>query len=635
MCFFIDGLDEYDSDHAELCKVLCDMANSPHIKLCVSSRPWAVFERSFGGESKERLDIHELTRNDIREFVTDQLQAHPKWTICEPGTTVSEKSELIEQIVKQADGVFLWAFFVTRSLRESLSNGDKIRDLSQRLSMLPTDLEQLFKHMLESVDPFNYTRMASILQAAAHALEPLHIDLYWQLEREFEERNYAYRCPIKSEPPEQILRQREQTSRSINEKTKGLLKLVDLRVEFLHRTVKDFILTKDMGEYLRRKLPGDYNGFISIANCIPRLSQNHMSGQLTCRRDYEAWEGIKQRTIHLASQPGINLRIRGAENRPVRASSLPTDDGHVTIRGVNSETCNPGLPFREELLRHNLTSHIRRKIREQPDFFNIFDESPLFAALMPMALNSGESPAPVTETLNIILQRGEDPNVLPRVRPPGLWEAVSPWVIFARGTMSVFNMLSGPLMFPALRWNESLNNAIFDLLMSHGADPNAALLDRLGAHTVFSHFLKISTSRFLGEEAGASLGVPRNRAVDPNGETAWGNLARPHPEESVLASYCTELKGLMTRLAADPGRARFLSSVTEKLILHSASSEEDLEMLSLAISENLPEHIVKPLLRLIDSELEMNKKEGGTRKRLRESWGEGPYSAGVKHIKAE
>src|SRR5205814_7617494 len=75
MCFFIDGLDEYDSDHVELCKVLCDMANSPHIKMCLSSRPWAVFERSFGGESKERLDIHELTRNDIREFVSDQLRA--------------------------------------------------------------------------------------------------------------------------------------------------------------------------------------------------------------------------------------------------------------------------------------------------------------------------------------------------------------------------------------------------------------------------------------------------------------------------------------------------------------------------------------------------------------------------------
>ncbi|KAH8819326.1 hypothetical protein F5884DRAFT_815547 [Xylogone sp. PMI_703] len=233
MCFFIDGLDEYNSDHAELYKVLCDMANSPHIKMCVSSRPWAVFEGSLGGESREGLDIHELTRDDIRGFVNDQLRTYPKWAMDESETATSEKSELTEQIVAWADG-------------EGLSNDDRTKKLVQRLNGLPPDLEQLFKHMLDSVDPADYSKIAGILQAAAHALEPLHIDLYWQLEREFEEYDYAYRCPIGSRPAEQVSRQREQTSCSINEKIKGLLKLVDLRVEFLHRTVKDFVLTEDM-----------------------------------------------------------------------------------------------------------------------------------------------------------------------------------------------------------------------------------------------------------------------------------------------------------------------------------------------------------------------------------------------------
>jgi len=286
------------------------------------------------------------------------------------------------------------------------------------------------------------------------------------------------------------------------------------------------------------------------------------------------------------------------------------------------------------------------KVREQPDFFDIFDESPLFAALTPMSRNSGESPAPVTGTLDILLQRGEDPNVRPRVRAPGLFEAASPWVIFARGTMSVFNMLSGPLMFPALRWNDSLNNAIFDLLMSYGADPNKPLLDRSGAHTVFSHFLKIATSRFLGEEcfdpylrtldaffrAGASLGVPQSGGVGPDAEAAFGNLARSRPDESVLASYCTELKGLMARLAADPGRARFLSSVTEKLIAY-CSGREDLKRLSLAISEEFPQNMAEPLLQLVDSELEMGKKWGGMRKRHRESSSDGPSSASAKQVR--
>ncbi|KAL6821224.1 hypothetical protein V8C40DRAFT_275841 [Trichoderma camerunense] len=653
ICLFIDGLDEYDSDYAELCKVLCDMANSPHIKMCLSSRPWAVFERSFGGEGKERLDIHELTRNDIREF----------WAMIESETAASEKSGLIEQIVTKADGVFLWAFFVTRSLREGLSNGDRISDLSQRLSGLPTDLEQLFKHMLESVDPIDHPKMAGILQAAAHALEPLHIDLYWQLERGFEEYDYAYRCPIGSRPSEQISKQRDQTTRSINDKTKGLLKLINLRVEFLHRTVKDFVLTKDLEEYLRGKLPDDHNGFVSIATAYLGFLKT------TCH-DTSLVAGIMRHGKGLNSGPFIShlnqalfyaseaLKADQFASRHYQRTTTLLDKyeaaieamvraGHVTIRGVNSEGCHLSLPFREELLKHNLTSYIEKRIREQPDFFNIFDESPLFAALTPMSLNSGESPAPVAKTLDVLLQRGEDPNVLPQVRGPYLDEAASPWVLFARGTMSVFNMLSGPLMFPALRWNDSLDNALFDLLMSYGADPNQALLDRPGAHTVFSHFLKIATSRFLGEEcfdgylrtldaffrAGASLDVPHNGTIDSDALAAFGNLARSRPEESVLASYCTELKGLMSKLAADPGRARFLSSVTEKLIAHCSGEEEDLKRLVLAISEGLPQYVAEPLLQVIESKIEMSKKLGDTRKRRRESRGDSSYAGGVKQVR--
>lgn len=665
MCFFIDGLDEYDSDHDELCRVLCDIANSPHIKMCVSSRPWPVFERNFGGENQERLDIHELTRNDIREFVSDQLKAYPKWVTDESGTAASEKLDLIEKIVGQADGVFIWAFFVTRSLVKNLSDGDIIQDLSRRLNELPTDLEQLFKHMLETVDPANQANMAGILQTAAHAFEPLHIDLYWHLEREFEEHDYAFRCPIGSGSPEQIFDRREQTSHSISEKTKGLLKLVDLRVEFLHRTVKDFVLTKDMEGHLRSRLPDHYNGFISIATA-------YLGFLKTTNQDHSLVAGIMRHGKGLNSGQFISHlnqallyaseALKAGQNNPHHYQQTTTlldtyetaveamaHARHVNIRGVNSEGCDPRLLFREELLRHDLTSYISKRIRDSPDFFDIFDESPLYAALTPMSLNNSESPPPVPTTLELILQRGENPNVLPRIRAPGPFEAPSPWVIFARSTMSVFNMLSGPLMFPALRWNASLDNALFDLLMSHGADPNKPLLDRPGAHTVFSHFLKISASRFLGEECfdgylrtldaffrtGASLGIPPSGAIDADAPVAFGNLARTHPEESVLAAHCAELKGLMTRLAADPGRARFLSSVTEKLIVNSSGREDDLEKLSLAISENFPEYVADPLLRLVNSELDMCKKQGGKRKRHRESSGDGSYGSSVKQVRGE
>ena len=87
------------------------MARSPHIKMCLSSRPWAVFEDSFRADSSKRLDIHELTRNDIRGFVSDQLQTHSKWNADTSKKAAAQKENLVECIAAQADGVFLWAFF--------------------------------------------------------------------------------------------------------------------------------------------------------------------------------------------------------------------------------------------------------------------------------------------------------------------------------------------------------------------------------------------------------------------------------------------------------------------------------------------------------------------------------------------
>lgn len=640
ICFFIDGLDEYDSNHVELCEVLRELASSTHIKMCLSSRPWPVFEESFGGAGQESLDIHELTRDDIRKFVNDQLQTQSEWAAEVSEEVTLEKTELVDRIVAQADGVFLWAFFVTRSLREGLSNGEKIGDLNRHFSQLPPDLDQLFRHILEEVDPYDHPKMATILQAAIHALEPLHVDLYWHLEKEFDGHTPAPRGLARPEGPEEVAARRVQTVRSVKEKTKGLLRVTYDRVEFLHRTVKDFVLTKDTGEYLSSKLPADHNGFVSIASAylgfLKTTRQDHPLVASVIRQGRGMNTGVfiahlnhalvyASEALKQTDQPS-SRQHRQIEDLLDEYEATIVDMvrlGHITITGTNRRSCDGRLLFREELVRHDLAPYLAKKIREQPDFLDVFDESPLFAALMPMSRNSGESPAPATRVLDILLQRGEDPNVLPRqpgTTPRAASDAPSPWVLFARSTMSVFNMLSGPCMFPALRWNDSLRHGTFARLMAYGADPNMPLLDRAGARTVFSHFLDISLSRFLGDEcfedylgtldaflrAGASLGVPPGHAVTegPGAETAFGNLARRRPEESVLASFCTELKGLQARLAADPQRASFVSSVVERLVLNSSDRIEDLRELDSAVSQGCPDHVAAPLSRLIVSKIE-------------------------------
>lgn len=103
--FFIDGLDEFDGKHIDFCESLLSMAGSPSLKLCVSSRPWNIFEESFGKDERRKIYIHELTRRDITEYVHDWLHRHPRWRGM--GSETARAHALVSAITEKAQGVFL------------------------------------------------------------------------------------------------------------------------------------------------------------------------------------------------------------------------------------------------------------------------------------------------------------------------------------------------------------------------------------------------------------------------------------------------------------------------------------------------------------------------------------------------
>lgn len=81
LCVFIDGLDEFDGDHLVIVQTLVELSQSQIIKLCVSSRPWNVFEANLGQSPLSKIYMHELTRNDILRFSRSQLARHPRWAV--------------------------------------------------------------------------------------------------------------------------------------------------------------------------------------------------------------------------------------------------------------------------------------------------------------------------------------------------------------------------------------------------------------------------------------------------------------------------------------------------------------------------------------------------------------------------
>ncbi|XXH01454.1 hypothetical protein Hte_007814 [Hypoxylon texense] len=64
---FIDGLDEFSGEHNDLIKLVTETAEASSVKICVSSRPWLVFEDSL--KDKPSLMLKDLKFNDITKYV--------------------------------------------------------------------------------------------------------------------------------------------------------------------------------------------------------------------------------------------------------------------------------------------------------------------------------------------------------------------------------------------------------------------------------------------------------------------------------------------------------------------------------------------------------------------------------------
>ncbi|KAF8855876.1 hypothetical protein BDZ45DRAFT_595017, partial [Acephala macrosclerotiorum] len=159
----VDGLDEYDGDPEELANIFRGLTtlSKSNIKVCLSSRPLVAFKDAFS--SSPGLRLQDLTQQDIKHYVSDKLTNHARFQqlfVREPRRAPA----LINEIVAKAEGVFLWVKLVVQSLLRGIGNRDGIADLQKRLSLLPSDLEDLYAHMLNRIDPFYKARGSEIFQ---------------------------------------------------------------------------------------------------------------------------------------------------------------------------------------------------------------------------------------------------------------------------------------------------------------------------------------------------------------------------------------------------------------------------------------------------------------------------------------
>lgn len=244
--FFIDGVDEFGGDQSQLTDFLVNAASSnPNVKMCVASRPWLVFEEAFRCPS---LRLEDLTAPDIHCFVLGTLGVNHSFRQLRTIAT-KEAENLVLEVTEKAQGIFLWVSLVTDSLLEGLRDGDRILDLQERLTHLPSGLEDLFHKIMDGIEPKYRNEAAKYFQvvhtiSTSSSLPPLSL-----LTFSFIEDGYDKAIASETKPMFEVERRYlgDTMRRRLNSRCKGLLEAPDHRskrgnatIQYLHRTVKDF-----------------------------------------------------------------------------------------------------------------------------------------------------------------------------------------------------------------------------------------------------------------------------------------------------------------------------------------------------------------------------------------------------------
>ncbi|KAF5714994.1 P-loop containing protein [Fusarium mundagurra] len=286
--FLIDGLDEFSGDHGLLTDFLLDLSTSAsNLKICTASRPWVNFEDAF--RNKPHLMLQDLTRRDIEYYVRSSFRESPAFMDLEQRDPRHAKG-LMSAIALKAEGVFLWVELVVKSLLVGMTNGDGIRELRQRLEKIPSNLEDMFQKMLDSMDHSYRQHASHIFQI--HRASKASLSLLSMAFADLEDEDEAFRTTLWPLEPFDLVSRCKHMKRKLSSRCKGLLEIeslptferdergansestrytsgfdpiINCKVQYLHRTVKDFIETPGTWDWLMAMSKESFDPCIALA----------------------------------------------------------------------------------------------------------------------------------------------------------------------------------------------------------------------------------------------------------------------------------------------------------------------------------------------------------------------------------
>lgn len=251
----IDGLDEFDQDvrPLRLFALLKKISSCSMVKLCVSSRPMPGLDQQLS--SAKNLRLQDLTQRDIKKYANDVLQEEVGFQASEVGN--EQIKELVVEIDRKAEGVFLWVKYAVHSIGEGISGMDDFLTLMGRLSELPKGMNELYEHIWHRHENYNsrhreegamFFHCARLLPLSLFELTVMMDSALWQHYREGA-------TPIDTKL---INRKCAQMERKLRIRTAGLLICQhrharypgNAHITYLHPTVYDFLYGTEQGRMI-------------------------------------------------------------------------------------------------------------------------------------------------------------------------------------------------------------------------------------------------------------------------------------------------------------------------------------------------------------------------------------------------
>ncbi|GAB7325496.1 hypothetical protein MBLNU13_g09505t1 [Cladosporium sp. NU13] len=306
-CFFVDGLDEYAGDQFAMIQDFDRLLQSPQVKFCVSSRPWNVFRERYGSNAEFTLTLEDLTLADMHEYVQGTLEGDERFSRL--ANREPQALTLITRIRDRAEGVFLWVFLVLRSLLRGLDEQDDTRELEQRLEQMPSDLDAYFRKIVDTIDPAYRVATVRAFQIATIAI-PMPLMVFRYISLELENKRYAFGSDVVPLRQDEINASNERAKILVNKWCRDLLEVkwgyheeisdFEERVYFLHRTVKDFLMSQEMqDEFWKHPTSHPY---LRQAVCMMHLAQTKALSECTTERKLRSFERSVDNVMHWAAQ---------------------------------------------------------------------------------------------------------------------------------------------------------------------------------------------------------------------------------------------------------------------------------------------------------------------------------------------